>query len=87
MKNTVFWVLGRVALVITDVSDERSFTIIRVTRITSQIASIASYCFVPISPILVTLMMEVLRSPETSVLTTATQCNIQKATFFSTTIV
>jgi hypothetical protein len=32
--------------------------------------------FVPSSPILVTLLMEDLRSSETSVLTTATCCNI-----------
>jgi hypothetical protein len=33
---------------------------------------------VPISPILVTLMMEALSSSETSILTRATQRNIQK---------
>jgi hypothetical protein len=54
--------LRRVALVRTDVSEERSASIIRVTRIGE--------------PILVTLMMEALRSYETSVLTRATRSNI-----------
>jgi hypothetical protein len=42
----------------------------------SQRASVASYGYVPSSPILVTLMMEVLIYSETSVLTRATLCNI-----------
>jgi hypothetical protein len=33
---------------------------------------------VPTSPILCTLVMDAIRSPETSVLTTATRCNIPK---------
>jgi hypothetical protein len=41
-----------------------------------QRASVASYGFVPSSPILVTLMMEALSSFETSVLTRATRRNI-----------
>jgi hypothetical protein len=41
-----------------------------------QRASVASYGYVPSSPILVTLMMEALSSSETSVLTRATRRNI-----------
>jgi hypothetical protein len=44
--------------------------------ISSQRASVASYDYVPSSPILVTLMMEALSSSETSVLTRATRRNI-----------
>jgi hypothetical protein len=33
MKIDVFWDLGRVALVVTDVSEKRNASIIRVTRI------------------------------------------------------
>jgi hypothetical protein len=44
--------------------------------ISSQRASVDSYGYVSSSPILVTLMVEVLRSSETSVLTRATQRNI-----------
>jgi hypothetical protein len=54
--------LSRVALSRTDVS--------------SQNTPFASYGYVPSSPILVTLMMEALRSSETSVLTRATRSNI-----------
>jgi hypothetical protein len=72
--------LRHVALVIIDVSKEHIASIIRVTRIgeqdlgiSSQRASLASYCsVVPSSPILVTLMMEAIRSSETSVLKWAT---------------
>jgi hypothetical protein len=64
-------VLGRVALVRTDVSEERSATIIRVTRIgelgTRSDVFLRSVCrllvtanVVPSSPILVTLMMDAL---------------------------
>jgi hypothetical protein len=44
--------------------------------ISSQWVSVASYGYVPSSPILVTLMMEALSSSETSVLTRATRRNI-----------
>jgi hypothetical protein len=44
--------------------------------ISSQCASIASYGYVPSSPILVTLMMEALRYSETSVLTRPSRRNI-----------
>jgi hypothetical protein len=86
--------LRRVTLVRTDVSDERSVSFIRVTRI-SEIGStlyitsnqctlfLRSVCpllvkaiVVPNSPFLGTLIMEVLRSSETSVLTRATRRDI-----------
>jgi hypothetical protein len=59
------------ALVRTDVSEERSASFIRVTRIGELITANV----VPSLPILVTLMME-LSSSETSVLTIATGRNI-----------
>jgi hypothetical protein len=78
--------LRRVALVRTDVLQELSASIIRVTRIgelgtTLAVTSnrLCIYFFaacVPSSPILVTLMMEALSSSETSVLTRATRRNI-----------
>jgi hypothetical protein len=83
--------LRRVALVRTDVSKELNSSFIRVTRIgeSRNNARLISMVFlrsacrlqvtpsvVPISPILVTLMKEVLSSSETSVLTRTTQRNI-----------
>jgi hypothetical protein len=78
--------LRRVARVITDVSEERSASIIRVTIIGELGAMfvflrsvrrlLVAANVVPSSPILVTLMMEVLSSSETSVLTRATRRNI-----------
>jgi hypothetical protein len=81
---------GSAALLRTTVSEEGSASIIRVTRIgelgtlaacceeiLSKRASVASTAnVVPSSPILVTLMMEALRSSETSVHTRATQRSI-----------
>jgi hypothetical protein len=81
--------LRRVALVRTDVSEELSASNIRVTSIgelgttlavtsnrRSVLLLLVTANVVPSSPILVTLMMEALSSPETSVLTRATQRNI-----------
>jgi hypothetical protein len=100
MKNGVFWDVMPVALVRTDVSEELSATIIKVTRIgelgtTLAVTSnrrtlrrntklllrsvrrlLVTADVVYSSQILVTLMMEALRSSETSVLTRATGHNI-----------
>jgi hypothetical protein len=68
--------LRRVVLVRTDVSENVSASLIRVTRIGELGATLA----VPSSPILVTLMKEELRSSETSVLTRTTRRNIAEDT-------
>jgi hypothetical protein len=96
-----FGMLRRVTLVRTDVSEELSFSIIRVTRIgelgttlavtsnrrtlKAQRASFASYGYVPRLPILVTLMIEVVCSSETSVFARSTRCNTTKAALFMVT--
>jgi hypothetical protein len=80
MKTCIFrmassGMLRRVALVRTDVSEELSPSFIRVfLRSVRWLLFTASV--VPSSPILVTLMKEVLSSSETSVLTRATLRNI-----------
>jgi hypothetical protein len=83
--------LRRVALVRSNVPEGRSASIMRVTRIgelgtilavTSNLSGLCARRLlftadvVPSSPILATLMMEALRSSETSVLTRATRRNI-----------
>jgi hypothetical protein len=86
--------LRRVALVRTDISEELSASFIRVTRI-SELGTTLAVTFlrslrrmlvtasvVPSSPILVTLMKDVLSFSETSVLTRPTRRNIQKTPFF-----
>jgi hypothetical protein len=84
--------LIHVALVRTDVSEEHSTSITRVTRIgmltmlvvTNNQAMLCSVlpllvtANIPSSPILVTLMMEPIHSSETLVLSRATWCNIQE---------
>jgi hypothetical protein len=87
--------LRRVALVRTDVSEEHSASIIRVTRI-GELGTLAVTSnrrtlrrntkrveanVVPSSPILVTLMIEALCSSETSVLIRATRLTSQKTPF------
>jgi hypothetical protein len=62
-----YGILGRVAVVRTDVSEEFSAYIVRRLLVTTN---------VPSSPILVTLMMDALTSLGTSVLTRTTKPNI-----------
>jgi hypothetical protein len=64
------------ALVRTNVLEEPSASIIRVTRIGELGTTLAVTSVVPSSPIFVTLMMKALGSSETSVLTKATWHNI-----------
>jgi hypothetical protein len=65
-----------VALVSTDVLDERNASIIRVERISKLGTKVVTVYIAPSSPILSTLMMEVICSSGTSVLTRATWCHI-----------
>jgi hypothetical protein len=79
--------LRRVSLVRTDVSEERSASIIMVRKIGElQISPflrsvrrlLLTANVVPSSPILVALMMEALSSSKTSVVTAATRPNIEE---------
>jgi hypothetical protein len=81
MKDAVFWDVSRVALVKADISEERSASIIKVESICeivflSCVHGLLVTANVPSLPIFVALMMEALSSPETSVLTGATRCNV-----------
>jgi hypothetical protein len=73
LRTSYSGVLRRVTLIRTDVSEEISTSIIRVTRIGELVTANVSS-----SPILVTLMMEVLSFSEMSFLIRATQGNIQE---------
>jgi hypothetical protein len=69
--------LCHVALLRTDVSEERIAFIIKVyVFLRSVLRLLVTASVVPSSPILVTLMMETIRSFETTVLTRATRRNI-----------
>jgi hypothetical protein len=68
--------LRRVALVITNVTKELSASIIRVTRIGSVLRLLVTANAVSSLPILVSLIIDAIRSTETSVLTRATRPNI-----------
>jgi hypothetical protein len=65
-----------VTIVRTDVSEERSASFIRVTRIGELGTKLPVSRIVPSSPILVTLKKEALSSYETSVVTRATRRSI-----------
>jgi hypothetical protein len=75
------WVLRRVALVLYDVSEKRSASIVRVTRIDelgTTLAETSNRRMLRRNTILVTLVMGVLRPSETSLRTRATRRNISE---------
>jgi hypothetical protein len=87
VKNAVFGMLRRVALDRTDVSEERIASIIIITRIDeigttyilflrSILQLLLSVNVVPISLIIFNLMIEAIRSSQTSILTTVTRFNV-----------
>jgi hypothetical protein len=73
--------LRRVALIITDVSEELSASFIRMTRIGELRKMLVAASVVPSSPILVTPIKKALSSSETSVLTRAACRNIPEDAF------
>jgi hypothetical protein len=85
-NNAVFWDVTLSGCFRTDVSEKRIVSIIKVTRIGSLGTTLAvtsnrrtlliAANVVPTSQILATLLIEAVRSSETSVLTRATQINI-----------
>jgi hypothetical protein len=83
MKNAILWYVTPCDSCKTDISEKRGASIIRVTRIGKlgflrSVPQLLVTAKVPSSPILFTLMMQGIRSSETSVLTRATQYNIQE---------
>jgi hypothetical protein len=72
--------LRRVVLLITDVSEELSASIVRVTRLFLRNMRwlLITADAVPSSPILVILMMDAIRCSKTTILTKATRRNIQE---------
>jgi hypothetical protein len=70
VKNAVSGMLHSVTVVRTDVSEERIFCIVRRFLVSSN--------FYPSSLIFIILMMEVIRSSETSVLSRSTRRNIRE---------
>jgi hypothetical protein len=68
--------MSRRLALITDVSEEHIVSIIRVKRINKVLQLLVTANVVPYSLVLVTLMMEAMRSSETSVLTRSILRNI-----------
>jgi hypothetical protein len=88
MRNSVFWGVTPCGFVRTDGSEEHIAPIVRVTIIGDLGTILCDIAFlhsvhrllvtanvVLILPIIVTLMMEAIRSSEASIITRATRCN------------